>query len=137
MTKFAARRIRSSSYAPCPVILDAFFTWNIAPSPIIESNEDDILVITPIINKIPGITSARAIGICISAGRPTAPVRKPRNPSLNFGRPWRIKITPIEDLSPINTTSFNGPAENLVSANNQEEEKEVKTLTLKNSHKII
>ena len=58
-----------------------------APNITIDNNEDEILVKTPIINNIPGIVSANAIGICISGGSPRVPVRNPTKPGLNFPVP--------------------------------------------------
>ena len=58
-----------------------------APNITIDNNEDEILVKTPIINNIPGIVSANAIGICISGGNPRGPVRNPTKPGLNFPVP--------------------------------------------------
>ena len=85
MTRHAARMSKSYSYAPSPVKLDAPFTWNIAPSIIIANREEEILDKTPTIKRIPPIVSARAIGICISAGSPTkGPVRKPTKSGPNL-----------------------------------------------------
>lgn len=86
-------------------MLDAPFTMKIAPNIIIEINDADNLLRTPIIMKMPGINSANAIGICISAGNPMFG-RFSANPGLNFEIPCRIKITPTADLNPMRTISF-------------------------------
>ena len=84
---------------------------------IMESNEAETLLRTPIIIKIPGINSANAIGICISAGSPNGPVRNPTKPSPNLLTPWAMKIAPMADLKPIIAMSFNFPSENFASGN--------------------
>lgn len=71
------------------------------------SMDAEIRVSTPMINNIPGIISANAIGICISAGSPNFPVRNPTNPGFNFPDPCSMKITPIADLRPKLVMSFN------------------------------
>lgn len=72
---------------------------------IIDSNDADILLKTPMIKRIPGIISASATGICISGGKPRL-LKNPPNPGLlNFDMPAAIKMTPIDDLKPINEIS--------------------------------
>ena len=71
----------------------------------IESKDAEILVRTPINSKIPGISSARAIGTCISAGSPRGPVKNPAKPGPNFPEPWAIKITPMVARNPMLTIS--------------------------------
>lgn len=83
-----------------------------------DNKDAEILVKTPIINKIPGIVSAKAIGICISGGNPSGPVRNPTKPGLNFPVPWAMNITPITVLNPINAISCNLLSENFASVNN-------------------
>jgi len=67
----------------------------------------EIRVKIPTINNIPGIISASAIGICISGGNPTCPVRNPTNPGFSFTEPCIMKIIPIADLMPQFAISFN------------------------------
>ena len=71
----------------------------------IESKDADILVSMPNNSKIPGTSSAKAIGICISAGSPRGPVKNPVKPGPNFPEPCAIKITPIAARIPILTIS--------------------------------
>lgn len=73
----------SSSKPPCPVKFDACFTWKIAPSMTIDNIEAEILVKAPIIKRIPGTSSPRAIKNCISAGIPIW-FKNPTKPGLNF-----------------------------------------------------
>ena len=100
-----ASKIKSSSTPPSPVKLWAPLTKKMAPNIMIDINDADNLLRTPITNKIPGINSAKAIGICISAGNPMFD-KKLVNQGLNLPIPWTIKITPIADLMPIKTTSL-------------------------------
>ena len=86
ITNADASKIKSSSTPPFPVMLDAPLTMNIAPNMIIEINDADNLLRTPMINKIPGISSANAIGICNSAGNPMFG-KFSANPGLNFEIP--------------------------------------------------
>ena len=88
-----------------------------APSIIIESKDAEILVNTPTINKIPGIVSARAIGICISAGSPKGPVKNPTKPEPNFPVPCAINITPTAARRPQNAMSRSLFSLNFASAN--------------------
>jgi len=81
-----------------------------APIMIIDNNDAEILVKTPIISKIPGIVSARAKGICISGGKPRGPVRKPTKPSPNLPVPCAMKIAPTAALKPQNAIEFNSNA---------------------------
>ena len=53
---------------------------------MIQSNDADNLLATPKTNKIPGINSAKAIGICISGGIPMFD-KKLTNPGLNLPIP--------------------------------------------------
>ncbi len=53
---------------------------------MIQSNDADNLLETPIVNKIPGTNSANAIGICISGGIPMLD-KKLTNPGLNLPIP--------------------------------------------------
>ena len=76
-----------------------------APNIMIEINTAENLLRTPKTKKIPGINSANAIGICISAGMPMF-VKKFTNPGLNLDIPCTIKIMPMADLKPMKTTSF-------------------------------
>lgn len=118
ITRFAARRSKSYSYAPSPIKFEAPFTWNIAPRLIIDNREQEILVKTPIIKRIPAIVSARAIGICISAGSPK-PVRKLTKPGPNLPDPATIKIAPIVALRPQNAISCSLFSRKTASANNE------------------
>ena len=105
ITKHDASNIKSIRYPPSPVRFWASFTAKIAPIIIIESNDAEILLKTPMINRIPGINSANAIGMCISGGNPKLS-KNPPNPGLpSLDMPATIKITPIDDLSPINEMS--------------------------------
>lgn len=67
-------------------MLDAPLTMKIAPSMMIEINDADNLLRTPMISKIPGINSASAIGIYNSAGNPMFG-KFSANPGLNFEIP--------------------------------------------------
>ena len=67
-------------------MLWAPLTMKIAPNMIIVIITADNLLNIPKIKKIPGISSANAIGICISIGIPIL-VRKLLNPGLNFAIP--------------------------------------------------
>ena len=67
-------------------MLDAPLTMKIAPSMMIEINDADNLLRTPMISKIPGTSSASAIGICNSAGNPMFG-KFSANPGLNFEIP--------------------------------------------------
>lgn len=96
---------RSIAYPPFPVMLEASFTTNIAPSIIIAITDADSLVNTPMISNIPEINSASAIGICISTGMPRLP-SIPANPGLNFPDPCTMKTTPIAALMPQFVISF-------------------------------
>ena len=73
---------------------------------IIAISDAEILVRIPLINNIPEITSASAIGICISTGNPILS-NMLINPVPNFPTPAVMKITPIADLIPQFVTSFN------------------------------
>jgi len=86
ITRAPASNIRSNAYPPFPVKFAACFTRKIAPNIMIEINDAEILVKTPMINKIPEINSASAIGICISGGSPicSSMVTKP---GPNFPEP--------------------------------------------------
>ena len=53
---------------------------------MIDKIDDEILDKTPKIRRMPPIVSAKAIGICISAGIPKL-VKKPATPGLNFPDP--------------------------------------------------
>ena len=70
ITSEDASKIKSNSTPPFPIMLPAPLTMKIAPSIIIEIIAPDNLLNTPMINRIPGINSANAIGICNSAGTP-------------------------------------------------------------------
>ncbi len=105
-TKAPASITRSNAYPPFPVRFDACLTWNIAPNIIIVISDAEILVRTPTINNIPEITSASAIGICISTGNPIFS-NILTNPGPNFPDPCTMKITPIADLMPQFVISFN------------------------------
>ena len=72
---------------------------------IIDNNDAEILLNTPIIKRIPGIISPRAIGICISGGKPKFLRNSPNPGLLSFDIPATMKITPIDDLTPINEIS--------------------------------
>ena len=119
ITRFAANRSKSYSYAPSPLKLEAPFTWKIAPSIIIANKEAEILDKTPTIKRIPPTVSARAIGICNSAGSPKGPVRKPTKPGPNLPDPWTMKITPIVALRPQNAISCSLFSRNMASVNNE------------------
>ncbi len=86
ITSADASKIKSNSTPPFPVMLDAPLIIKIAPSMIIEINDADNLLRTPMINKMPGTNSANAIGICISAGNPILG-KFSANPGLNFEIP--------------------------------------------------
>ena len=86
INKHPARIIRSSAKPPSPVRFDAPFTWNIAPSIMIDKIDEEILDKTPMIRRMPPIVSAKAIGICNSTGNPIF-VRKPAKPGSNFPDP--------------------------------------------------
>ncbi len=86
ITSADASRIKSNSTPPFPVILCAPLTMNIAPNMIIEINDADNLLKTPNTSNIPGINSANAIGIAISAGSPIFG-KFSANPGLNFEIP--------------------------------------------------
>ncbi|KKN04387.1 hypothetical protein LCGC14_1097970 [marine sediment metagenome] len=86
INKFPARSIRSIAKPPSPVRFDAPFTWNMAPSAMMDKIDEEILDKTPTIRRIPPIVSAKAIGICISTGNPIF-VRKPAKPGSNFPDP--------------------------------------------------
>ena len=73
---------------------------------IIAISDAEILVKMPLINNIPEITSASAIGIYISTGIPIFPSIL-TNPGPNFPAPVVMKITPIADLMPQFVMSFN------------------------------
>ena len=107
ITRLAARRSKSYWYAPSPLKFEASFTWNIAPSIIIANREEEILDKTPTIKRIPAIVSARAIGICNSAGSPKGPVSILAKPGPNLPDPSTIKIAPIVALRPQNAISCN------------------------------
>lgn len=66
---------------------------------IIDNNDAEILLSTPTISSVPATTSAKAIGICISAGIPRLD-KNPTNPGLNFPDPCTMKITPTTSLIP-------------------------------------
>ena len=66
---------------------------------MIDNIDDDILVKTPTMRRIPVIVSARAIGICISGGNPML-FRNSKNPGLNFPVPLAMNITPMAVLNP-------------------------------------
>ena len=72
---------------------------------MIESNDAEILVKTPKISNIPGTVSAKAIGICISAGSPNGPVKNPIKAGPNFPDQCKMKITPIAARIPMNAIS--------------------------------
>ena len=57
-----------------------------APNIMIDKIDDKILDKTPKIRRMPPIVSAKAIGICNSAGNPR-PVKKPATPGLNLPDP--------------------------------------------------
>lgn len=86
ITSADTSKINSSSTPPFPVMPCAPLTRKIAPSMIMEINDADNLLRTPIINKIPGTNSASAIGICNSAGRPMFG-KLLANPESNFDIP--------------------------------------------------
>ncbi len=86
ITSATASKIKSNSIPSFPVMLDAPLTMKIAPSIIMEINAADNLLRTPIISKIPGTSSANAIGICNSAGNPMFG-KFSANPELNFEIP--------------------------------------------------
>jgi len=86
ITSADTSKINSSSTPPLPVILCAPLTRKIAPNMIVEINDADNLLRTPMINKIPGTNSANAIGICNSAGSPMLG-KLLANPGSNFGIP--------------------------------------------------
>ena len=104
-TRTPASIMRSIAYPPLPVRFDASLTTNIAPSIIIASNDAAILLMTPIISNMPEISSARAIGICISTGMPKFP-NMPANPGLNFPDPCTMNTVPIAALIPQLVMSF-------------------------------
>lgn len=81
-----ASKIKSYSTPPLPVILDAPLTMKIAPNMMIEINDADSLLSTPIIIKIPGTNSASAMGICNSTGKPMFG-KFSANSGLNFEIP--------------------------------------------------
>ena len=83
INKFPASSIRSIATPPSPTRFDAPFTWNMAPSIIIDKIDEEILDKTPTISKIPPIVSAKAIGICNSTGNPIL-VSQPATPGSNF-----------------------------------------------------
>lgn len=99
MTRHPAKSIMSNSVPPLPVKLSAPFTRNIAPSITIESKDAEILVNPPMINNTPGTNSAKAIGICISAGNPMLG-RFSANPGPNFPRECIMNIMPIVTRTP-------------------------------------
>ena len=105
ITSAAANKIKSNSTPLSPVILAAPLTWKIAPTIIIEIKDADNLLSTPTISKIPGTSSASAIGICNSTGNPMFG-KKFANPGSNFDIPCSMKIIPMADLKPINTASL-------------------------------
>jgi len=70
ITSEDAKKINSNSIPPFPIMVLTPLIIKIAPSIIIEIIAPDSLLNTPMINKIPGINSANAIGICNSAGSP-------------------------------------------------------------------
>lgn len=73
----------------------------------------------PVINNIPGIISANAIGICISGANPNCPVRNPINCGFSFPRPCAKKITPTDALNPKLVMSFNFVLLMMASVNSQ------------------
>ena len=81
-----ASKIKSISTPPFPVMLGAPFTMKIAPNMMIEINDADNLLRTPITIKIPGTNSANAMGICNSTGNPMFGIFS-ANPGLNFEIP--------------------------------------------------
>jgi hypothetical protein len=98
--------------------LEAPLARNIAPSIIIDNKEEAILVKTPTIKRTPPIVSARAIGICNSAGSPNGPERKFTKPGANLPDPATMKIVPIVALNPKNAISCNLLSRNVASVNN-------------------
>jgi len=86
INKFPARSIISSATPSSPTRFDIPFTWNMAPSIIIDKIDEEILDKTPTISRMPPIVSAKAIGICNYTGNPIL-VRKPATPGSNFPDP--------------------------------------------------
>ena len=81
ITNATASKIKSNSIPLSPVMLCAPFTWNIAPTIIIEIMDAEILFKTPMISNMPGITSANAMIIANSPGIPIDEIHE-TNPSL-------------------------------------------------------
>lgn len=86
---------------------------------IIDKRDAEILVKTPTIKRMPPIVSARAIGICNSAGSPNGPVRKFTKPGANLPDPATIKIVPIVARRPKNAISCNLFSRKTASVNNE------------------